>query len=44
MDRFLGCLRDVNPHAVVIHASARTGVGLDEWCAWLLAVNTRRPS
>ena len=44
MDRFLGCLRDVNPHAEVIHASARTGVGLHEWCAWLLAVNARRAS
>jgi hydrogenase nickel incorporation protein HypB len=43
MDRFLGCLRDVNPHAEVIHVSARTGVGLDEWCGWLLAVNARRP-
>ncbi len=39
MDRFLGHLRDVNPHARVIHASARTGEGVDEWCAWLLQVH-----
>jgi hydrogenase nickel incorporation protein HypB len=43
MDRFLGYLHDVNPRAEVIHASARTGEGLDEWCAWLLGVDgTRR--
>jgi hydrogenase nickel incorporation protein HypB len=36
--RFLGNLADVNPHARVIHASARTGEGVDEWCGWLLAL------
>ena len=35
MDAFLTNLRDVNPHARVIHTSARTGRGVDEWCAWL---------
>jgi len=35
MGTFLGNLRDVNPSAQVIHASARTGEGVDEWCAWL---------
>jgi hydrogenase nickel incorporation protein HypB len=35
LDRFLGNLRDVNPHARVMQVSARTGQGLDEWCAWL---------
>ena len=33
---FLANLHDVNPRATVIHASARTGSGIDEWCAWLL--------
>jgi len=32
---FLANLHDVNPHAVVIQASARTGEGVDEWCDWL---------
>jgi len=35
LDLFLANLHDVNPHARVIHASARTGAGVDEWCAWL---------
>jgi hydrogenase nickel incorporation protein HypB len=35
MDRFLANLKAVNPSAHVIQASARTGVGVDEWCAWL---------
>ena len=35
LDRFLGYLHDVNPHAEVIRASARTGEGVAEWCAWL---------
>ena len=29
-------LRQVNPGARVIVASARTGQGLAEWCAWLV--------
>ncbi len=36
LDEFLGNLHDVNPNARVIHASARTGEGVDEWCEWLL--------
>jgi hydrogenase nickel incorporation protein HypB len=36
LDEFLGNLHDVNPRARVIHASARTGEGVDEWCEWLL--------
>jgi hydrogenase nickel incorporation protein HypB len=32
---FLSNLRSVNPAARVIQASARTGEGVDEWCAWL---------
>ena len=32
MDAFLANLGDVNPSARVIHTSARTGEGVDEWC------------
>jgi hydrogenase nickel incorporation protein HypB len=32
---FLSNLHAVNPSAQVIQASARTGEGVDEWCAWL---------
>ncbi len=35
LDAFLGNLAAVNPQAQVIMASARTGEGVDEWCAWL---------
>jgi hydrogenase nickel incorporation protein HypB len=35
MATFLSNLRSVNPTAHVIHASARTGEGVDQWCAWL---------
>jgi hydrogenase nickel incorporation protein HypB len=35
LDQFLANLHSVNPHAQVIRASARTGEGVDEWCAWL---------
>ena len=35
LDLFLANLKAVNPQAVVIKASARTGEGLDEWCSWL---------
>ena len=35
LDLFLGNLRDVNPAAEVILTSARTGEGVDAWCAWL---------
>jgi hydrogenase nickel incorporation protein HypB len=31
----LSNLKSVNPSAQVIQASARTGVGVDEWCSWL---------
>jgi hydrogenase nickel incorporation protein HypB len=33
---FLSNLHDVNPRAKVIHASARTGAGIGEWCDWLM--------
>jgi hydrogenase nickel incorporation protein HypB len=35
LDTFLSNLAAVNPSAQVIQASARTGEGVDEWCAWL---------
>jgi len=35
LDLFLANLHDVNPRARVIQASARTGAGIEEWCAWL---------
>jgi hydrogenase nickel incorporation protein HypB len=35
LDGFLTNLTSVNPSAHVILASARTGQGVDEWCAWL---------
>jgi hydrogenase nickel incorporation protein HypB len=35
LDRFLSNLKAVNPSARVIQASARTGAGVEEWCAWL---------
>jgi hydrogenase nickel incorporation protein HypB len=35
LDAFLSNLGAVNPTARIIQASARTGEGVDEWCAWL---------
>ncbi len=35
VDAFLANLTAVNPTAQVIMASARTGEGVDQWCAWL---------
>ncbi len=35
LDRFLSNLHAVNPTARVILTSARSGEGVDEWCAWL---------
>jgi hydrogenase nickel incorporation protein HypB len=42
LDDFLGNLHDVNPRARVIHASARTGEGVAEWCDWLLELAGKR--
>jgi len=33
---FLDNLRKVNPHAVTIQTSARSGLGVSQWCDWLL--------
>jgi hydrogenase nickel incorporation protein HypB len=35
LDRFLANLTAVNPTTEVILASARTGEGVSDWCAWL---------
>jgi hydrogenase nickel incorporation protein HypB len=43
LDKFLSNLHDVNPTARVIHASARTGEGIEEWCAWLLGQKGETP-
>jgi hydrogenase nickel incorporation protein HypB len=37
LDGFVGNLRQVNPAAELIFASARTGEGVDAWCDWLRA-------
>jgi hydrogenase nickel incorporation protein HypB len=37
LDLFLANLHAVNPTATVIQTSSRTGDGVDQWCAWLLA-------
>ena len=33
-------IRAVNPTARVVHVSAKTGEGVDEWCEWLLSTRT----
>lgn len=40
LDLFLANLKAINPGAKVIHASARTGEGIDKWCEWLLGTTT----
>ncbi len=40
LDRFVEHVRAVNPTARLLFVSARNGVGVDEWCDWLL--ETRR--
>jgi hydrogenase nickel incorporation protein HypB len=44
LDRFLDNLRAVNPHALTILASARTGEGVDEWCDWLVSSDEACPA
>jgi len=44
LPKFLDNLNRINSRATVIQASARTGQGVDEWCAWLLDSNNRRPA
>ncbi|MET7392797.1 hydrogenase nickel incorporation protein HypB [Dactylosporangium sp. NPDC005572] len=40
MALFRANLRAVNPKATVLEVSARTGAGIDEWCAWLRTSHT----
>ncbi|WP_432989617.1 hydrogenase nickel incorporation protein HypB [Dactylosporangium sp. CA-233914] len=40
VELFRANLRAVNPAATVLEVSARTGAGIDEWCAWLRARHT----
>jgi hydrogenase nickel incorporation protein HypB len=40
LDLFLRNLSDVNPGALTVLASARTGDGVDDWCAWLIGATT----
>ncbi len=35
LGRFYASLRAVNPGAVTIEASVKTGQGIDDWCTWL---------
>ena len=44
LDLFLSNLRDINPDALVIQASARTGEGIGEWCSWLAGQATPKPA
>jgi hydrogenase nickel incorporation protein HypB len=39
---FYANLRAVNPAVTVFETSARTGQGVDEWCAWLSTVHADR--
>lgn len=41
LDAFYANLRAVNPSAAVMEVSAKTGQGLDEWCAWLTTVTSQ---
>ena len=36
LELFLDNLRKINPDAVTIETSARTGLGVGQWCDWLL--------
>jgi hydrogenase nickel incorporation protein HypB len=39
LDAFYANLRGVNPGVEVIETSARTGAGIEAWCAWLTATH-----
>jgi hydrogenase nickel incorporation protein HypB len=41
LDLFYANLRTVNPGVTVFETSARTGQGVDEWCAWLSTMHKR---
>jgi hydrogenase nickel incorporation protein HypB len=38
LDLFLANLADVNPGVRTVLTSARTGEGVDAWCAWLTGI------
>lgn len=40
---FYANLRAVNPKAITLEVSAKTGQGLDAWCSWLTTVTGRSP-
>jgi hydrogenase nickel incorporation protein HypB len=40
--RFYDNLGTVNPDVTVIETSARTGQGIDKWCAWLNSIHSGR--
>ena len=42
LSQMLSNLRAVNPSATVIQVSARTGTGVEAWCAWLSGQMDRR--
>jgi hydrogenase nickel incorporation protein HypB len=42
LDQFLDNVQAVNPAARIIQVSARTGAGVMDWCAWLLATRSGR--
>jgi hydrogenase nickel incorporation protein HypB len=42
LDGFLANTSAVNPQAIVMLVSARTGAGVDEWCSWLAKQSTSR--
>ncbi|ABK67129.1 hypothetical protein MAV101_13490 [Mycobacterium avium subsp. hominissuis 101] len=35
VDSYIGHVREVNPTATILPVSARTGVGMPDWLAWL---------
>ena len=38
IDLFYRNLHDVHPNVKTIETSAKSGVGIDEWCAWIVAL------
>jgi hydrogenase nickel incorporation protein HypB len=44
LDAFKRNLRAVNPAAVTLEISARTGVGIDAWCNWLSLLTGAEPA
>ena len=36
LERVLADIQAVNPNALILHVSAKTGQGMDAWCDWLV--------